>query len=266
MTRLPTFLIITILSGCSSFPTDRPDPTSKEGGYYSDDGPGKDIPRNLDLIKDAEPKVEGVAKRANMPYKVFGEKYIPMREIGPYKETGHASWYGKKYHGNKTSLGEVYDMYGMTAAHKTLPLPCYVKVTNLVNNKTVIVRVNDRGPFIKDRIIDLSYAAAYRLDIIEKGSEQVLVELIEPFKETLPEKNAGQLYIQVGAFSDKNNAEALMNRIDSLAVRRKVGSKIMQRSSLYSVLIGPYDSKEDAEKSSSIIASETELNTYIIKD
>jgi len=94
----------------------------------------------------------------------------------------------------------------------------------------------------------------------------VLVELIEPFKETLPEKNAGQLYIQVGAFSDKNNAEALMNRIDSLAVRRKVGSKIMQRSSLYSVLIGPYDSKEDAEKSSSIIASETELNTYIIKD
>ena len=266
MTRLPTFLIITLLSGCSSFPTDRPDPTSKKGGYYSDDGPGKDIPRNLDLIKDAEPKVEGVAKRANMPYKVFGEKYIPMREIGPYKETGHASWYGKKYHGNKTSLGEIYDMYGMTAAHKTLPLPCYVKVTNLVNNKTVIVRVNDRGPFIKDRIIDLSYAAAYRLDIIEKGSEQVLVELIEPFKETLPEKNAGQLYIQVGAFSDKNNAEALMNRIDSLAVRRKVGSKIMQRSSLYSVLIGPYDSKEDAEKSSSIIASETELNTYIIKE
>ncbi|MDC0553184.1 septal ring lytic transglycosylase RlpA family protein [Methylophilaceae bacterium] len=266
MTRLFTFLIFSFLSGCASLSTDRPDPTSKDGGYYSDDGPGKEIPKNLDLIKDAEPKIEKVAKRANMPYKVFGEKYVPMREIEPYKEIGYASWYGKKYHGNKTSVGEVYDMYGMTAAHKTLPIPCYVKVTNLVNNKTVIVRVNDRGPFIKNRLIDLSYAAAYRLDIIEKGSERVLVELIDPSSETVQDKDSRKFYIQAGAFSEESNAEAIIKKLDTLVYQQNIESKIMQRSSLFSVLIGPYLSKEEAENASSFIAAETNLNTYIIKD
>ena len=180
MNRILIIFIVFSLSACQSVIVDKPDPTSKKGGYYSDDGPEKNIPQNLDLIEDAVPKTEPIAKRANMPYKVFGKKYIPMKKIVAFKEKGYASWYGKKYHGNKTSVGEVYDMYQMTAAHKTLPLPCFVKVTNLKNNKTVIVRVNDRGPFIKDRIIDLSYAAAHRLNIIEKGSEEVEIQVIIP--------------------------------------------------------------------------------------
>ena len=189
MSRSLIFFIIIFLTGCQSVIVDKPDPTSKEGGYYSDDGPDKNIPQNLDFVEDAVPKAEPIAKRAVRPYKVFGKKYIPLKKIVPFKEKGYASWYGKKYHGNKTSIGEVYDMYQMTAAHKTLPLPCFVKVTNIKNNKTVIVRVNDRGPFIKDRIIDLSYAAAHRLDIIEKGSEEVEIEVIVSNKKESKKNN-----------------------------------------------------------------------------
>ena len=134
------------------------------------------IPENLSSIPNAIPKKEPLNKFSNRPYKVFGKTYYPMTTLKPYTATGYATWYRKKYHGNKTSIGEVYDMYKMTAAHKTLPLPCYVKVTNLKNDKTVIVRVNDRGPFVKDRIIDLSYAAANRLESMVQGSELVIGE------------------------------------------------------------------------------------------
>ena len=134
----------------------------------------------LDQVPDAVPKVEPYASGANRPYVVFGQRYVPDTSGQPYKKRGTASWYGKKFHGNSTSIGEAYDMYSMTAAHTTLPLPSYARVTSLVNGKTVVVRVNDRGPFHSDRIMDLSYVAAYKLGIIGPGSGQVIVEAIPP--------------------------------------------------------------------------------------
>jgi rare lipoprotein A len=150
------------------------------GGYLAGDGPGANIPVDLDSIPDAVPKNEPLHRYANRPYIALGKTYTPMTVVGNFKERGIASWYGKKFNGERTSSGEIYDMYAMTAAHPTLPLPSYARVTNLANHKSVIVRVNDRGPFMKDRIIDLSYTAAYKLGIIGDGSSEVEVESINP--------------------------------------------------------------------------------------
>jgi rare lipoprotein A len=154
----------------------------KSGGYYLDDGPGDNPPANIDAIPDAVPRVEPLLARANKPYIALGNSYTPMTEFQPYKKRGVASWYGKRYHGQKTSAGEVYDMYGMTGAHTILPLPSYVRVTNPENQKSVIVRINDRGPFHSDRLIDLSYAASYKLGLAGKGSGIVDVEAIDARK------------------------------------------------------------------------------------
>lgn len=153
--------------------------TSKPGGYYLDDGPGDNPPYDIDSIPNAVPKKEPLLERSNKPYKALGEVYTPMTSYQPYKQVGVASWYGKRYHGKNTSSGEVYDMYSMSAAHPTLPLPSYVKVTNPANGRFVVVRVNDRGPFKNDRIIDLSYAAAYKLRFSAQGSTVVQVEAID---------------------------------------------------------------------------------------
>ncbi len=150
------------------------------GGYLPGDGPGKNIPVNLDAIPDAVPKVEPLHRYANRPYIALGKTYTPMTVVGNFRERGLASWYGKKFNGERTSSGEIYDMYAMTAAHPTLPLPSYARVTNLANHKSVIVRINDRGPFMNDRIIDLSYTAAYKLGVIADGSAEVEVESIDP--------------------------------------------------------------------------------------
>ncbi len=154
----------------------------KSGGYYLDDGPGDNPPANIDAIPDAVPRVEPLLPRANKPYIALGNSYTPMTEFQPYKKRGIASWYGKRYHGQKTSAGEIYDMYGMTGAHPILPIPSYVRVTNPENQKSVIVRINDRGPFHSDRLIDLSYAASYKLRLSGKGSGIVDVEAIDAKK------------------------------------------------------------------------------------
>ena len=154
----------------------------KSGGYYLDDGPGDNPPANIDAIPDAVPRVEPLLPRANKPYIALGNSYTPMTEFQPYKKRGIASWYGKRYHGQKTSAGEIYDMYGMTGAHPILPIPSYVRVTNPENQKSVIVRINDRGPFHSDRLIDLSYAASYKLRLSGKGSGFVDVEAIDAKK------------------------------------------------------------------------------------
>lgn len=148
------------------------------GGYYKDDGPADEIPDNLDDIPDATPRIEPLHRFANRPYVVLGKSYIPNTRLEPFRQRGIASWYGKKFHGQKTSIGEPYDMFSMTAAHPTLAIPSYVRVTNIGNGKSVVVRVTDRGPFHADRIIDLSYAAAYRLGYIDRGSTQVEVETV----------------------------------------------------------------------------------------
>ena len=154
----------------------------KSGGYYLDDGPGDNPPANIAMIPDAVPRVEPLLARANKPYMALGNSYTPMTEYQPYKKRGVASWYGKRYHGQKTSAGEIYDMYGMTGAHTILPIPSYVRVTNPENQKSVIVRINDRGPFHSDRLIDLSYAASYKLGLAGKGSGIVDVEAIDARK------------------------------------------------------------------------------------
>ena len=143
-----------LLAACGGAP-------KRPGGYYKDDGPGASPPKNVETVPDAAPRVEPLHKSANNPYTVFGRQYVPAKALRPFKQRGVASWYGKKFHGQMTSSGERYDMYAMTAAHTILPIPSYARVTNLANGKSVVVRINDRGPFHADRIIDLSYAAAY---------------------------------------------------------------------------------------------------------
>lgn len=154
---------------------------SGRGGYYKDDGPGDHIPDGLLDVADAEPQVEPVSKAASRPYAVFGKTYVPITDNNqPFIQRGVGSWYGKKFHGQKTSSGELYDMYKMTAAHPTLPIPSYARVTNLKTGKQVIVRINDRGPFHSSRIIDLSYTAALKLGYLGTGSSELEVERILP--------------------------------------------------------------------------------------
>jgi rare lipoprotein A len=154
--------------------------TKKAGGYYKDDGPGDNPPPDMAGIPDAEPKLEPLHRFANRPYAALGQNYVPRQEVAPYRESGTASWYGRRFHGVPTSSGERYDMYAMTAAHPTLPIPSYARVTNKANGKSVVVRINDRGPFHSKRIIDLSYTAAWKLGYTAKGSAQVEVEAIVP--------------------------------------------------------------------------------------
>jgi rare lipoprotein A len=147
-----------------------------------DGGPAGSPPVDLDRIADAKPRVERLHPGANNPYTVLGRKYVPYQSLKPYRQRGVASWYGRKFHGRRTSSGERYDMYAMTAAHTVLPIPSYARVTHLGNGRSVIVRINDRGPFHSDRIIDLSYAAAHKLGVVNAGSARVEVEIILPGK------------------------------------------------------------------------------------
>jgi rare lipoprotein A len=153
---------------------------SGRGGYYKDDGPGEQPPDGLLDTPDADPKVEPFSKAASRPYVVFGKTYTPITDDRTFKQRGIGSWYGKKFHGQKTSSGELYDMYKMTAAHPTLPIPSYARVTNLKTGVQVIVRINDRGPFHSSRIIDLSYTAALKLGYLSSGSSELEVERLLP--------------------------------------------------------------------------------------
>lgn len=158
-----------------------PKANSGRGGYYQDDGPGENPPPDLESTVEPIPVIEAYARTGNKPYVVFGKTYTPLTDsTTPLKQRGVASWYGKKFHGQKTSSGELYDMYKITAAHPTLPIPSYARVTNLENGKQIIVRINDRGPFHSSRIIDLSYTAALKLAYLGKGSSQIEVERLLP--------------------------------------------------------------------------------------
>jgi rare lipoprotein A len=172
MKRIGAMLVLLALSACGSAP--------RPGGYYKDDGPHANPPANLDRVADAVPRVEPLHKYANRPYEALGKRFVPMTSLQPFRQRGVASWYGKRYHGQKTSSGEIYDMYAMTAAHPTLPIPSYARVTSVANGKSVVVRINDRGPFKSERIIDLSYVAAYKLGFIQAGQTSVEVEAIVP--------------------------------------------------------------------------------------
>lgn len=153
---------------------------SGRGGYYMDDGPGENPPPGLMDVPDAEVRKDPLLPRSNRPYSVFGKSYTPLPLDKPFTQRGLGTWYGKKFHGQRTSSGELYDMYKMTAAHPVLPIPSYARVTNLGSGKTVVVRINDRGPFHSTRVIDVSFTAALKLGLLENGSSQLQVDLLMP--------------------------------------------------------------------------------------
>jgi rare lipoprotein A len=249
------------------------------GGYLEGDGPGADVPANLDETPDAVPHAEPLHPYANRPYIALGQTYTPLTVPGNYKERGIASWYGKKFHGQRTSSGETYDMYGMTAAHPTLPIPSYARVTNLANNKSVVVRINDRGPFLHDRIMDLSYVAAHKLGIVGNGSSEVEVTSIapdstvatsiaignpvtseplaptpvtapaattEPPVATAAPPVGDNVYLQIGAFKSQQGAESFLAKMRPEFDGSGKQLVLYQKDNLVRVHIGPYASLDEA--------------------
>lgn len=223
--------------------------------------------RDLSRVSNAVPRDEPRSRYGNPDsYVVFGKRYHVLDSSDGYRERGIASWYGTKFHGRRTSSGERYDMYAMTAAHKTLPLPTYVEVTNLKNNRKVIVKVNDRGPFHENRIIDLSYAAAHKLGINRAGTGLVEVRAIntgEPEPVIASNPNSAplasaasaeppatiNLFLQVGAFASRSNAEQLLGRLLNAAVDNvRISQLISTEQTLYRVRIGPIASVEEADR------------------
>jgi rare lipoprotein A len=290
--RLLLFVLVAAIAACStapkteapsapprseSAPVPAPPPSSK---YYLDDGPGDNAPANLDAIPDAVPRVEPLHRFANRPYSVFGREYTPATSLRAYRERGVASWYGRKFHGQRTSSGETYDMYGMTAAHPTLPLPSYARVTNTATGRSVVVRVNDRGPFLHNRVIDLSFAAAHRIGIAQKGSGEVEVEAILPggpvsvAAAPLPPVAAapplapagapageavipvpvapadGGFVVQLGAFSNYANAQNFVAHLANQLAPVGVEPKIRQVGGLFRVFVGPYAARDEARRTS----------------
>lgn len=273
-------LAAVVLAACGTRPVResavRPSPAPKPGGgYYQNDGPGANPPADLDNIPDAAPRVEPLHRFANRPYTVLGRDYVPLTALREYKERGIASWYGRQFHGQKTATGETYDMYGMTAAHPTLPIPSYARVTHVVTGKSVIVRVNDRGPFLNGRVIDLSYAAAYRLGIAQRGSGEVVVEALipgaatttliaastppapiapvqpiagEPPANTPVRQDASGVYLQLGAFANYANAENFLQHVQSQVVWLGETAAVAQREGLYRVQMGPYPDEREARR------------------
>ncbi|MDB5762181.1 MAG: septal ring lytic transglycosylase RlpA family protein [Herminiimonas sp.] len=278
---------------------------SGRGGYYQDDGPGDKIPDGLYDTPDAEPKIEPYSSRGNRPYVVFGKTYTPITDDRPFRQRGLGSWYGKKFHGQKTSSGELYDMYKMTAAHPTLPIPSYARVTNVASGKQIIVRVNDRGPFHSSRIIDLSYTAALKLGYISHGSTILEVErllpdeiarmtgnkqpgpqqpqpmapmssaaesapLVQPASPgantstadalntgssmpaliTIDPSNAaaaGGFYLQLGAYTQEANAEAVRTRLARDWIGTLPSLEVVQNGVLYRIYSGPFANRSDAD-------------------
>lgn len=257
---------------------------SGRGGYYLDDGPGDNPPTGLHEVPDAQVRYEPVTQRGNRPYVVFGKRYVPMTGDEPFSQRGIASWYGKKFHGQKTSSGEIYDMYKMTAAHPTLPLPSYVRVTSVVTGKSVVVRVNDRGPFHAKRVIDLSYTAALKIGLLGAGSHEVVVERLFPDrKATLAARGGAEageragpndalslpgggpgFYLQFGAFSTEKGARSVMRRL-----QRDAGSlpalDVLKEGSLYRVMGGPFASRADAQNAAASLPRSIELKPVVVR-
>lgn len=267
-------------------PSSRHEPPASSRGRYTlqrdAPPPAHKIPRDLMMIPDAIPIDEPRSRGGNGPvYTVFGETYVVKTSASGYRETGGASWYGQKFHGHLTANGETYDMFAMTAAHKTLPIPSYVRVTHLENGKSVVVRVNDRGPFHSGRIIDLSYAAAARLDMLDSGSAQVMVEVVAPPSGPRPPLTDSQTaqtsqpsaqlvtasmsarpdptptvsdagmpvgYWQAGAFSLAANAGSLYESLKSAAIRPVAIHELLRGDERWHrVVVGPFSSQAEGE-------------------
>ena len=214
-------------------------------------------PADIARIPDAVPRAEPRSLHGNPPfYDELGRRYFVLPSADGYDERGVASWYGPTFHGGNTSSGEPYNMYGMTAAHKTLPLPTYARVTNLANGRSVVVRINDRGPFVANRIIDLSYTAAAKLDMLREGTAWVEVRALTPGAAAVPAETPAApaptappaapalplLYVQTGAFADPANAERQLGRLHAAGLASAFVMPPPEGSQLYRVRIGPLGS------------------------
>jgi len=293
--RIPLALGILLaltLAGCANVNTKTTDagaktslPPFKGGGYYKDDGPGANPPGNLDAIPDAVPKDEPFNRNTSKAYKVLGKRYVPLADNTDYKARGLASWYGRKFHGNATSIGEPYDMYAMSAAHPTLPLPSYARVTNLENGKSVVVRVNDRGPFHPGRIIDLSYTAAHKLDIL-KGVTRVEVESVladaaptsfvalaeQKLTPDLPPASASfeadpmqpAYYLQLGAFTNPVTADSVLAQATAKLSSGFPSVMRLEQNGMFKIQAGPFASAETADLAAAEILQDLGIKTFKI--
>lgn len=227
------------------------------GVVLRSDGPGEFS--SIGNISDAEPRALLRSRYGNPEsYEVFGKRYHTLKTSRGFRERGIASWYGKKFHGRKTSSGETYDMYRMTAAHKHLPLPTYVRVTNLENGSTAILKVNDRGPFHENRVIDLSYAAAVKLGIVRYGTAFVEITAINEDSSVLetgggsePQEEVAHvdLYLQIGAFNDRINAQRLSQRVAQYVPKDvRIHESKKSNKAIYCVQVGPLASTEMADQ------------------
>lgn len=252
-------------------------PSGRPGGYYLDDGPGDQPPADLAAIPDAVPREEPVARGPARPYTVMGHSYVPMTAPGAYRARGVASWYGRRYHGKPTSSGEIYDMYAMTAAHTTLPIPSYARVTASTTGRSVVVRINDRGPFHADRIIDLSYVAAWKLGLVNGGSGQVEVEALlpgatgsrapesKPSAAPLPGSDAvaGGMFLQLGAFGARDAADDFQRKMRIELEGVGVSPVIHARDNVYRVQVGPYSDRAAALRDSAQIEARLGLKPFL---
>ena len=269
LTSLPAFTLLAFTLLAATFMT-----LTACSFSSKDSAPKRDV--NVANIPDAKPKIEPYSRGGNpSSYSVFGKTYHVMADGSNYVERGIASWYGTKFHGNKTSNGEVYDMYGMTAAHKSLPIPTYVQVTNLKNGKKVILRVNDRGPFHASRIIDLSYVAAKKLGITGTGTGFVEVRAINPRTwqqgKRQPSKGTSvaagsfdSLYIQAGAFSSQYNANKLKQQLNALFPNQSIQLAKDGQDQLFRVRVGPLATVGEADRVAQIISDNGYPTPHVI--
>lgn len=307
--RLPLFtlaLATLFLTACSSTPARHTaaQTASNSGGYLANDGPGDTVPANLADTPDAVPRFEPLHRYANRPYKVLGKEYTPLTHAGDYKARGIASWYGKKFHGQHTTTGEIYDMYAMSAAHPTLPLPSYARVTNLTNQKSIVVRVNDRGPFMHDRLIDLSYAAAYKLGITGAGNSEVEVvsiapdsvssalPAIEPVQSTPLEATVNtpitlplatlktptvtnksstkisheNVYLQLGAFKTESSAKHFMAKMRSKLGHSAQTLSLHQQAGMVRVRLGTYNNADEARNAADKLHAKLGVKAFVSKN
>ncbi len=268
--RLCALAVAGALTACAG-PAVQPDAApSKRGGYYLDDGPPEVTPAELEAIPDAQPRLEPIKASTTRPYTALGQRFVPMTSLQPYSATGVASWYGKRYHGRPTASGEPYDMFSMSAAHPLLPIPSYARVTRLDTGGSVVVRINDRGPFLAERLIDLSYAAAYKLGIVASGQGRVRVEAILPQRtasdaasQTVALMPAPALYLQLGAFASRDNAEALLRRAQVLP-RYAAMTQLQERGGLFRVRTGPFDSRAQADEAAAALREALALDPAIV--
>ena len=303
-TRSPVLAmaIAIAIAGCSTTPKPPPSPqpspsSTRPGGFYQDDGPPTQVPADIMATPDAVPRIEAFHSGASRPYVALGRSFTPVTDDRPIVQRGLASWYGRQFHGSRTSTGEIYDMFAMSAAHPTMPLPSYARVTNLRTGASVVVRVNDRGPFKDGRVIDLSYAAATRLGIAATGTGEVEVRRIThreiaaaststtvaavpppapagalPAPAAAPvTADNGRWSVQLGAFAAADHAQALLTRVQTeLARSQELPADLLPRierdGGLHRVLLGALPEREAAAALASHLAALLggDFPTYVV--